>query len=194
MEGKEGGHLLRSRCFHRTCSPSSTSEFRLTAVHQPTCHANHLPPYLEKYEEFKAKGVDVIAVVAANDPYVMSGWGRVEDLEDKVRRPCDPRPPSPVIHSLRSLQILALSDTYAAWSKTLGLHLDLTDKELGVRTGRFAIVVDDLTIKYIKVRSNLISGGSFRLMRCRRFFFFACQAEPGPGVTVSGADAVLAAL
>lgn len=45
---------------------------------------NHLPPYLEKYEEFKAKGVDVIAVVAVNDPFVMSGWARVEGLKDKV--------------------------------------------------------------------------------------------------------------
>lgn len=45
---------------------------------------NHLPPYVEKYEEFKAKGVDVIAVLAANDVFVMSGWGRVEGVKDKV--------------------------------------------------------------------------------------------------------------
>jgi len=70
--------------------PIPTPEFGLTAARQPTCHANHLPPYLENYEKFKAKGVDVIAVVAANDPFVMSGWGRVEGLEDKVRRPYNP--------------------------------------------------------------------------------------------------------
>jgi peroxiredoxin len=52
--------------------------------HQPTCHINHLPPYLAKYNEFKEKGVDVIAVIAANDPFVMSGWGRVEGLADKA--------------------------------------------------------------------------------------------------------------
>ena len=46
---------------------------------------NHLPPYLEKYDEFKAKGVDVIAVVAANDAFVMSGWARAMGLKDKVR-------------------------------------------------------------------------------------------------------------
>lgn len=51
---------------------------------QPTCHVNHLPPYLEKYEEFKAKGVDVIAVIAANDAFVMSGWGRFTGVQDKV--------------------------------------------------------------------------------------------------------------
>jgi len=65
--------------------PSSISESGFTVVYQPTCHANHLPPYLEKYEEFKAKGVDIIAVIAANDPFVMSGWGRFEGLQDKVR-------------------------------------------------------------------------------------------------------------
>lgn len=45
---------------------------------------NHLPPYIKKYDEFKAKGVDVVAVLAANDPFVMSGWARVEGLKDKV--------------------------------------------------------------------------------------------------------------
>lgn len=65
-------------------SPSLVHEFGLSVPHQPTCHANHLPPYLEKYGELKTKGVDVIAVIAANDPFVMSGWGRVEGVEDKV--------------------------------------------------------------------------------------------------------------
>lgn len=51
---------------------------------QPTCHQSHLPPYLEKLEQFKAKGVDVLAVFAANDPFVMSGWAKVTGLKDKV--------------------------------------------------------------------------------------------------------------
>jgi len=58
-----------------------------------------------------------------------------------------------------------LSDTYAAWSQSLGLHLDLTDKGLGIRTARFAIIVDDLVIKYIKVRLNPMIGRSFGLTR-----------------------------
>ncbi|KAG6853757.1 hypothetical protein C0991_001586 [Blastosporella zonata] len=59
--------------------------FSVPGAFTPTCHAKHLPPYLEKHDDFKAKGVDVIAVLAANDAYVMSGWGRVEGLKDKVR-------------------------------------------------------------------------------------------------------------
>ena len=48
---------------------------------------NHLPPFLQKYDEFKAKGVDVIAVVAANDAFVLSGWARFLGLKDKVSMP-----------------------------------------------------------------------------------------------------------
>ncbi|KAJ3482703.1 hypothetical protein NLI96_g6799 [Meripilus lineatus] len=114
----------------------------------PTCHVNHLPPFLEKYEEFKGKGVDVIAVVAANDAFVMSGWSKATGLKDKI---------------------LALSDKYAEWSASLGLSLDLSGLGLGTRTNRYAIILDDLVVKYVEV-------------------------EPAPGVTVSGAEAVLAAL
>ena len=49
-------------------------------------------------------------------------------------------------------QILTLTDTNAAWSTSLGLQLDLTEKGFGIRTGRFAIILDDLVIKYIGVR------------------------------------------
>jgi len=146
------------------CFTGSTSESRFMAVCQPTCHANHLPPYLEKYKEFKAKGVDVIAVIAANDPFVLSGWGRFEGLEDKVRNAANPDLAPICNSSIRSFQILTLTDTYAAWSKSLGLQLDLTEKGLGIRTGRFAIIVDDLVVKYIQVGLNRMSGRSFQLI------------------------------
>ncbi|KAI6015872.1 thioredoxin-dependent peroxidase [Pisolithus microcarpus] len=114
----------------------------------PTCHVNHLPPFLARYDEFKSKGVDIIAVLAANDAFVMSGWARVEGLKDKI---------------------LALSDGNAEWSKAMGLSVDLSHIGFGLRTARYAIILDDLVIKYLGV-------------------------EPGRGVTVSGAEAVLEAL
>ncbi|KAI6040741.1 thioredoxin-dependent peroxidase [Pisolithus marmoratus] len=114
----------------------------------PTCHVNHLPPFLERYDEFKSKGVDIVAVLAANDAFVMSGWARVEGLKDKI---------------------LALSDSGAQWSQALGLSVDLSHVGFGLRTARYAMVLDDLVVKYLGV-------------------------EPARGVTVSGAEAVLEAL
>ncbi|KIM80252.1 hypothetical protein PILCRDRAFT_822764 [Piloderma croceum F 1598] len=121
--------------------------FAVPGAFTPTCHVNHLPPYIEKYEEFKAKGVDTIVVLASNDPFVMSAWGRVEGVKDKI---------------------LTLSDIGAAWSKQLGLVQPAGDG-LSLRTARYAMIIDDLVIKYLEV-------------------------EPGRGVTVSGAEAVLAKL
>lgn len=114
----------------------------------PTCHVNHLPGFVKYYDEMKSKGVDVIAVVAANDPFVMSGWGRVEGVKDKI---------------------LCLSDADAKWSGSIGLSADMSARGFGIRTARYAMIINDLKVEYLGV-------------------------EPAPGVTVSGADAVLAKL
>ena len=99
---------------------------------QPSCHANHAPPYLAKVPELKAKGVDVVAVVSANDPFVLSGWSRILGFGDKI---------------------LALSDPDAKWSSSLGLDVDLSGLGIGLgkRTTRYAVVLDDLKIKYLGV-------------------------------------------
>jgi alkyl hydroperoxide reductase 1 len=44
-----------------------------------------LPPYAEKYDQLKAKGVDAVYVLSANDPFVLSGWTRVQGVAEKVR-------------------------------------------------------------------------------------------------------------
>ncbi|KAI0746301.1 Redoxin-domain-containing protein [Daedaleopsis nitida] len=112
------------------------------------CHSEHLPPFVKKIDEFKAKGVDVVAVVAANDAFVMSGWARFTGLKDKI---------------------LPLSDPNAKWSSELGLSQDLSAMGWGTRTKRYALVIDDLRVTYVGV-------------------------ETERKVSVSGADAVLAAL
>lgn len=48
----------------------------------PTCSVNHIPPYLEKLSELKSKGVDVVAVIAFNDAWVMSAWGKANGIKD----------------------------------------------------------------------------------------------------------------
>ncbi|CAE6438541.1 unnamed protein product [Rhizoctonia solani] len=99
----------------------------------PTCHVNHIPAYIKRYDEFKAKGVDVVAVIAANDPFVMSGWGRINHAKDNV---------------------LFLTDTYAEWSKKLGLSVDLTQLGLGERTSRYLLLLEDNKVKAVNVEPN----------------------------------------
>ncbi|KAI0083892.1 Redoxin [Irpex rosettiformis] len=125
--------------------------FAVPGAFTPSCHANHLPPYVAKYDELKAKGVDVVAVLSNNDPFVLSGWTRVQNVGDKI---------------------VALTDINTEWSKALGLSVDLSGLGIGLgeRTTRYAIVLDDLKIKYLGV-----------------------EEDPSQ-VTVSGVDAVLAAL
>jgi len=64
--------------------------FGVPGAFTPTCSANHLPPYLENFDQFKAKGVDAIYVVASNDVFVMSAWGRALKAGDKIGALADP--------------------------------------------------------------------------------------------------------
>jgi len=86
-------------------------------------------------------------------------------------------------------QIITLSDTNAAWSDSLGLSMDLTDRGLGIRTARYGMIIDDLVVKYVEVRIFPAKASSSKDSDGWR-----TQVEPAPGVTVSGADAILAKL
>jgi len=115
--------------------------FAVPGAFTPTCHVSHLPGFVSKYDELKAKGVDVVACLASNDHWVMSGWGRVEGVEDKI---------------------LMLSDVDGAWSDKLGL------KRPDGRTKRYAIIVDDLVIKSLEVETESgvnVSGAEHVLSR-----------------------------
>lgn len=118
-------------------------------VNAATCHVNHIPPYIKQVDAFKAKGVDQIIVLAQNDPFVMSAWGVQNKAEDKV---------------------IFATDLNLEFSQGIGSTADLSAMGFGQRTGRYALIVDDLKVVDF-------------------------SAEPNPGaVEVSGADHVLAKL
>jgi len=96
----------------------------------PGCQANHLPPYIKKLDDLKSKGVDLVAVIASNDGWVMNAWGKVNKVSGD--------------------DILFLSDTKSFFSKNYGWAAGMGD-----RNGRWAMVVDkDGTIKYAEVESS----------------------------------------
>ena len=110
--------------------------FSVPGAFTPTCSAQHLPGFVQKAADLKAKGVDTIACMAVNDPFVMEAWGNSQSVGDKV---------------------MMLADGSAAFTKQLGMELDLVDRGLGVRSQRFAMIVEDGTVKQVL----LDEGGVF---------------------------------
>jgi peroxiredoxin len=104
--------------------------FGLPGAFTPTCSAKHLPGYLASYDQFKAKGVDEIWCLAANDAFVMGAWGRDQKVMGKVRM---------------------LADGSAEYAKKLGLELDLTTRGMGMRMTRYSMLVEDGVVKQLNV-------------------------------------------
>ena len=98
----------------------------------PTCHRNHLPGYVQKAQEIKAKGVDAIAVTSVNDVFVMDAWAKASGAD--------------------GLEFLA--DGNGDFAKALGLAMDGTGFGLGVRSKRYAMVVDDGVVQALNVEDT----------------------------------------
>lgn len=96
--------------------------FALPGAFTPTCSAKHLPGFIRQADEIKAKGVDTIACMSVNDAFVMDAWGKDQGVDDKV---------------------MMLADGSGEFTKALGLELDLTGRGFGVRSDRYAMVVED---------------------------------------------------
>ena len=99
----------------------------------PACSQRHLPGYVDKAADIKAKGIDEIACVAVNDAFVMGAWGRDQKTEGKVRM---------------------LADGSGDFTRALGLELDLSKGGLGVRSKRYSMLVDHGVVKSLNVEQQ----------------------------------------
>jgi len=106
--------------------------FAVPGAFTPTCSQRHLPGYVDKASELKAKGIDQIACVAVNDAFVMGAWGKAQNVGDKV---------------------LMLADGNADFSKAVGLTMDGTGYGMGTRASRYAMVVDNGVVKALNVEA-----------------------------------------
>jgi glutaredoxin/glutathione-dependent peroxiredoxin len=104
--------------------------FAVPGAFTPTCSMNHLPGFLAKEAEFKAKGIDEIVVVSVNDVFVMDAWAKQSGAAGKIT---------------------FLADGVASFAKAIGLTLDLTERGLGVRSQRYSMLVDDGIVKSLNV-------------------------------------------
>ncbi|MBN9029139.1 MAG: peroxiredoxin [Rhizobiales bacterium] len=107
--------------------------FAVPGAFTPTCSLNHLPGYLDNRDAILAKGVDDIAVVAVNDWHVMGAWAQSSGGLGKIH---------------------FLADWDGAFTKALGLDVDLSGGGLGVRSKRYSMLVEDGVVKSLNVEES----------------------------------------
>ena len=106
--------------------------FAVPGAFTPTCHQQHMPGFVARAAELKAKGVDMIACTAVNDVFVMDQWAKATGSDGKITM---------------------LTDDSAAFAKAIGLDIDLTGAGigLGVRSKRYAMMVEDGVVKVLNI-------------------------------------------
>ena len=111
--------------------------FSVPGAFTPTCSAKHLPGFVEKAAELKAKGIDEIACTAVNDAFVMGAWKYAAGSDD----------------------ITMLADGSADFAKALGLDADFSGYGMGTRGQRFSMIVNDGVVEEL----NVEAAGEFKV-------------------------------
>ncbi len=104
--------------------------FAVPGAFTPTCSDHHLPGFVLRADELREKGVDTIACVAVNDPFVMGAWGEAQGAEGKV---------------------LMLSDGNGEFTAEVGLEMDGSAFGLGTRSQRYAAILQDGVVQELLV-------------------------------------------
>jgi len=105
--------------------------FSVPGAFTPTCSAKHLPGYVAKAAELKARGIDEVACTAVNDPFVMGVWGKTNGSAD----------------------VTMLADGNGEFARALGLTMDGSGAGLGQRGQRFSMVVNDGVVEKLFVEA-----------------------------------------
>jgi peroxiredoxin len=122
--------------------------FGVPGAFTPTCSDHHLPGFVLRAEELRAKGVDKVVCVSVNDPFVMGAWGKDQHVGSSV---------------------VMLADGNGELAEAIGLTMDGSGFGLGARSQRYAAILQDGVFSWLAV-------------------------EPGPGLSASSVEEVLAAL
>ena len=101
--------------------------FAVPGAFTPGCSVTHLPGYVVNADTIKAKGVDTIACLAVNDAFVMDAWGKASNAEE----------------------LLMLADGNAEFTKAVGLEMDGSGFGMGLRSQRYAMIVDNGTVSHL---------------------------------------------
>ena len=107
--------------------------FGLPGAFTSTCSKLHLPGFVTNANKIKEKGIENIFCISVNDPYVMNAWGDVNNTEDKIKM---------------------LSDPYLLFTKAIGAEVDRNSKGMGIRSNRYAMVIENLEVLKIQVEKE----------------------------------------
>jgi len=110
--------------------------FAVPGAFTPTCSARHLPSFVDKAGELKGQGIDEIACIAVNDPFVMAAWNKSDGSQD----------------------ITMLSDGNGDFAEAIGLGMDASKFGMGKRSQRYSMIVNDGTVEQL----NLEAAGEYR--------------------------------
>jgi len=102
--------------------------FSVPGPFTPTCSEQHLPGFISHIDSFAAKGVDAVACVSVNDPFVMAAWGKASGADDRV---------------------LMVSDGNGALAAATGTEFDASAMGLGTRSQRYAMVVRNGLVEHL---------------------------------------------
>jgi peroxiredoxin len=104
--------------------------FAVPGAFTPACSQRHLPGFVDRATDIKAKGIDEVVCVAVNDVFVLTAWAREQKAEGKVRM---------------------LADGSGDFARALGLELDLSKGGLGIRSKRYSMLVDNGVVKKLNL-------------------------------------------
>ena len=103
--------------------------FAVPGAFTPTCSAAHLPGYVVNTDTLKAKGIDLIVCTSVNDAFVMDAWGKAHNADE----------------------IVMLADGIAEFAKALDLTQDRTANGMGIRSQRYAMIVNDGKVELLNI-------------------------------------------
>jgi peroxiredoxin len=107
--------------------------FAVPGAYTPTCSNKHMPGFVNRVDELKAKGIDAIACTAVNDVFVLTNWAKDTGAAGKIEM---------------------LADGSGDFAKAIGLDIDLAGFGLGLRSKRYAMLVDDGVVKVLNVEDS----------------------------------------
>lgn len=105
--------------------------FAVPGAFTPTCSAKHLPGFVEKAEDLKAKGIDEIVCTSVNDPFVLGAWSKSADATD----------------------VTMLADGNGDFAEALGLIMDGSKFGMGKRSQRYSMIVNDGVVEQLNVEA-----------------------------------------